>query len=96
MSACNDGKEMYKNAHVQSCCFANLNLLRVQRRQRNVQKCVMHVQSCRFADLNLLLFSRSRFLFSPFSSPSSFLKLRIESLLTAYNSAVDFESTSGL
>ena len=27
LSACNDSKEMYKNAHVQSCCFANLNLL---------------------------------------------------------------------
>ena len=28
----------------------------VQRRLRNVQKCVMHVQSCCSANLNLLLF----------------------------------------
>ena len=28
----------------------------VQRRQRNVQKCLMHVQSCCFANLNILFF----------------------------------------
>ena len=32
----------------------------VQRRLRNVQKCVMHVQSCCFANINLLVFCRSR------------------------------------
>ena len=31
-----------------------------ERRQRNVQKCVMHVQNCCFVDINLLLFWRSR------------------------------------
>ena len=31
----------------------------VQRRQRNVWKCVMHVQSCCFVNLNLFLFCRS-------------------------------------
>ena len=31
-----------------------------ERRQRNVQKCVMHVQNCCFVNLNLLLFWRSR------------------------------------
>ena len=29
----------------------------VQRRLRNVQKCVMHVQRCCFADINVLLFA---------------------------------------
>ena len=28
----------------------------VQRRQKNVQKCVMHVQSCCFANVNILFF----------------------------------------
>ena len=32
----------------------------VQRRLRNVQKCVMQVQSCCFANLNLLIFCRLR------------------------------------
>ena len=32
----------------------------VQRRLRNVQKCVMHVQSCCFANLNLLIFCHLR------------------------------------
>ena len=31
----------------------------VQRRLRNVQKCVMHVQSCCFANINLSVFCRS-------------------------------------
>ena len=46
----------------------HVNVVFVQRRQRNVQKSVMNVQSCCFACLDLLLFCRS-------SSPSSLRKL---------------------
>ena len=38
----------------------NFHVVVGERRQRNVQKCVMHVQNCCFVDINLLLFWRCR------------------------------------
>ena len=40
--------------HVQSCCFANLNLLFLTVTAKKCKKSVMHVKSCCFANLNLL------------------------------------------
>ena len=40
--------------------ITHFHVVIVQRRLRNVQKCVMHVQSCCFANINLLVFCRSR------------------------------------
>ena len=38
------------------CEKRKFHVVGVQRRLRNVQKCVIHVQSCCSANLNLLLF----------------------------------------
>ena len=67
-----NSKRLYQSSRKkkEGCCLVfpsstkreitHFHVLIVQRRLRNVQKCVMHVQSCCFANINLLLFCRSR------------------------------------